>query len=817
MNSLLRDLKYSLRVQMKSPGLTALAVLTLAVGIGATTAIFSVVYGVLLRPLPYPKPDQIVELNELNDKGGRMNFADPNFEDIRSGTHTLAGVAEYSAWLHVVSGGAEPTREMPATVSRDFFRVMGVGPMRGREFTEEDQRLGAAPVALVSYGYWQRTLGSPDDLSTIKLKIGDQPFAVIGVMPPGFEFPLESDLWIPRELYEKLPSRTAHNWHVVARVREGVAIGQTRADLSAIARRLKQLYGEDTMMTDVGVMKLQDSLTHSVRPALLILLGAVGFLLLVACANVANLLLAQAAGRERELAIRCALGAERKRLVLQFLAESLVLCMVGGAFGVLSAAWGVDAILASAPGGLPRLQDVSVNLPVLLFALLISLLVALGLGIFTALRATSVDPQDALSEGGVSRTGSVRHQRLGRGIVAAQLAITLVLLVGAGLLGRSLLRVLSVDPGFKTDHVLTIDLALPSAEKETDQFRRVQFLVGVLAQVRALPGVQEVGGTSSLPLTEGLADGTYVLMNPGEKLPDNRQGLEQLFHDPNRTGDADYCVASEGYFRALGIPLVRGRLFDDRDTMDAPHVALISESLAREKWPNQDPLGHAIEFGNMDGDLRLLTVVGVVGDIRENSLERTPRPTIYVNLRQRPQAFSHFTVVVHAGSDPGATFAAARQIVHNLAPEVPPRFGTFEEVYAASLRSRRFNLTLVGIFAAAALLLAVAGIFGVMAYSVSRRTREFGIRLALGAKKQDILRLVLRQALVTATIGVAGGMAGAFMLTRLMQSLLFDVGATDPATLASVILILSLAALAASYIPARRAAKVDPMVALRYE
>jgi predicted permease len=801
----------------KNPGFTAVAVLTLALGIGASTAIFSVVYGVLLRPLPYPKPDQIVELWEVNSKGGHMNFADPNFEDVRSQSHAFQGVAEYAAWLNSVSGGSEPTRSMVALVSHDFLPLMGVGPLVGRSFAAEEQRFGAAPVALVSYGYWKQYFGGETDLSRIKLTIENKSCSVVGVLPPGFRFPADADIWIPRELWERYASRTAHNWQVVARLREDVSLAQARAELSGIARRLKQQYGQDTMMIDAAVSPLRDALTSNIRPALLVLLGAVGFLLLVACANVVNLLLAQAAARERELAIRSALGAGRSRLVRQFLTEALLLSFAGGALGVLLAVWGVDALLALAPSDLPRLHDVAINLPVLCFTVALSVAVAAGLGIFTALRATSGEHEAALAERGQGHMGTLRGQRLSRMIVGAQIAITVVLLAGAGLLGRSLLRVLEINPGFRTEHILTMDLALPFVEKEAEKVQRVAFLNELFSRLRALPGVLEVGGASGLPLTTGLADGTYVLMNPQDRPPRDFQDQEQLWHDSARTGDADYCVASEGYFRVLGISLLRGRLFDQRDTMVAPHVALISESLAREKWPSMSPLGRTIEFGNMDGDLHFLTVVGVVGDVREDSLEKKPRPTIYVDYQQRPQAAPHFALALRTEVNPAAVISAAREIVRGLDPSVPPSFSTFTKVFSASLQTRRFNLTLVGVFAATALLLAVAGIYGVMAYSVARRTHEIGVRMALGAGAPDVLRLVLSQGLLTTVVGVTIGIAGSFVLTRAMQSLLFGVSATDPLTLAGVALLLGCAALLACYVPARRASKVDPMVALRYE
>jgi putative ABC transport system permease protein len=840
MHTLLQDLRYGIRMLWRNPGFTLIAVFTLALGISATTAIFSVVYGVLLRPLPFNRPEQLVQILEKEKNGVDSPLADPNFQDLRAQNRSLQGLAEFSSGLESVSGGSEPKRLKVATVSSDFFPLMRVSPIRGRGFAPEDQRVGAAPAVLVSYSYWQQYLNSAADLSTLKLRVENQSAAVVGVLPSGFRFPEDADIWVPRELYPPLPARTAHNWQGIARLRDGVTVTQARDDLGSIAGAIKKQYGDEVDLVSVSVLPLQDALTSTVRPSLIILLGAVGFLLLVACANVMNLLLAQASARETELAIRAALGASRGRMVRQFMAETVLLSLAGGVIGVLAAIWGVHALLKLAPPETPGLVGVSMNLPVLFFALGLCLVVAVGLGTFTALRLDANDIRATLAEGGRAGAGSFRTQLIGRSIVVMQLAITMTLLIGAGLLGRSLMRVLSIDPGFRTEHVVTIDLALPTAFKPDQKIRRAQFLNDLFSRLRALPGVQDVGGTNALPLLTGTtADGGFAIVNPQQLSPKMQdlihrasQGnvwddtalakdLNELFvpllRDPKHNGYADYASVSEGYFRSLGIPLLRGRLFDDRDTMDAPHVALISESLAREKWPNEDPTGHTIEFGNMDGDLRLLTVIGVVGDVRERSLEKPPRPTIYVNYRQRPQATYHFSAVVRTAGDPASVIASARKIVRDLDPDVPPSTSSFTTIFAASTSGRRFNLVLFGIFAGTALLLALAGIYGVLAYSVARRTREMGVRMALGATAANVMRLILGQAAVTTGIGVLLGLVGSFILMRSLQSMLYEVGAADPLTFAAVALLLLVVALLAAYLPARRATKVDPNVALRYE
>jgi putative ABC transport system permease protein len=824
MNGLWQDLRYALRQLRRKPGFTAVVVFTLALGIGATTAIFSVVYGVLLRPLPYTDPGRIMSIFEVTARGTWNRLADPNFDDFRDQNHSFQAIAKYSANIASVSGVSQPTRTMVASVSANFFNVFRIQPIIGRGFTAADARKASAPVVVVSYGYWRQYLASSLDFSRLHLKVDNTLFSVIGVLPEGFQFPHDVGLWLPADLDGENPSRTSHNYDAVGRLRDGVTVEQASADISSIARRIHDSSSDqnDYLLKDGIVVPLQDSITGEVRPALLVLLGAVGFLLLVASANVANLLLAQASVRVRELAIRSALGAGHGRLIRQFLAEAFLLALIGGSLGVLGAYLGVAGLVAMAPANLPRLDTVSINLTVLVFALLLSTLVAVGLGAFTAMRATSGDVREGLGEGGRGQAGSHSSQRISRGIVAAQIAITLFLVVGAGLLGRSLVKVLEVDPGFRVDKIVTMDVSLPGVEWTNAKARAGQavFFRNLIDRLKQIPGVRKVGATSGLPMDGGLPDGMFLLMSPDEvpnttSLDSLARQFDVLFQQKERLGNADFCVATDGFFQTLGIPLLRGRIFDERDVVDSPHVAVISDSLARERWPGQDPIGHTIEFGNMDGDLRLLTVVGIVGDVHEYGLDMPPRPTVYVDLFQRPR--EAITVTMLSNADMQLVTSAAHGILKELNPEVPPTFRTFSRIYSASLGSRRFNLILIGFFAIVTLLLATAGVFGVMAYSVSRRTREIGVRVALGARSRDVLTMILGQGVRTIAVGIAIGLAGSLALTRAVESQLFGVTATDPLTFAAVVLLLVASALLACYVPARRAAKVDPMVALRYE
>ena len=817
-----QDFRFGFRLLSKSPGFTLVGVLTLALGIGASTSIFSVVDAVLLRPLAYPHPEQIVRVWEQAADGHVMPVADPNFDDFRSENNTLSSLAEYGYGLSSISGGSEPVRVNIAFVSKDFFDSLGVQPFRGRAFAPEEQRLHGSPSVVVSHGYWQRYLGGAEDLSKLHLSMEGGAYSVVGVMPQGFDFPPAVAAWIPRELDSETPSRTAHNGQCVGRLRDGVTLSQARTNLSTIAHRLKEQYGKDVDLTDAKLMPLADAMVGDVRTALLTLLGAVGLLLLVSCANVAGLLLARTSARGKELAVRAALGAGRGRLIQQLLAESFALSLTGGALGILLAAWVVRILPAILPANLPRQDTIAVNTPVLLFALVSTMVVAASLGLFAAWRSSSGDLRDSLTAASRSYSGS--GQRLRGLLVIGEIATTIVILVGAGLLGRSFLRLISTSPGFQQENLITMEFttSLPHFDPSQPQAavaRQLQQMDELLARLRTIPGGETVGIAGALPAAAGddLADGTFLILN-GERPPTSFEEWDRISKNPAQTGHAYYAVASEGYFRTLGIPLIRGRFFSDQDDLNTTNVAVISDFLARQRWPGQDPIGQVVDFANMDGNMKPLTVVGVVGDVRARGLDFPPSPIIYVSYRQRGiNANSSPTIFVRSAAPAGEIISAARGIFRELTPDVPVKFSTFAQEMRGWLADRRFLLLLVGLFAAAALALAAVGIYGVVAFSVTRRTQEIGIRMGLGAQRGDVLRLILGEGARMAVFGVGIGIAASLAITRLMSSLLFGITATDPLTFVGVAVLLTAVALLASYIPARRAMDVDPMVALRYD
>ncbi|HJT29791.1 MAG TPA: ABC transporter permease [Pyrinomonadaceae bacterium] len=826
METLIKDLRYSIRSLRKRPGFTVIAVLTLSLGIGASTAIFSVVDGVLLRSLPYPDADQIVQLREVNERGGRMSFAEPNFLDVRARSHSFQGVAQYSGQLTTVTGGSEPVRAAAYTVSADFFNVLGIKPLLGRTFAPEESKAGSAPVAVVSYGFWQRLLGGRPDLTGTSLRVMDQSLNVIGVMPAEFAFPRNAEIWVPREMFPAEISRSAHNWSVVARMRPNVTVEQAYGDVSAISKQLKQEFGKDVDGVDFAVVPQQEYMVGNVRGALLMIFVAVGFLLLVACANVANLLLAQITTRQREFSVRAALGATRSRLARQFITENLLLVLIAGALGVLFAFWGVNLLLSLNQQALPRISDIGVNARVVGFTLGLSVVIAVLLGIVPLLRFSMKDLEVSLREAGGGTLGSAgQHSR--NLLVVAQMALTLILLVGAGLLGKSFYRLLQIDPGFHTESAVAMELSLPNPRMDEARYKKLLesynrlikngeapaedtkftaeeerqrlFHQQLLERLGNTPGITSAGMINYLPLSGGGPDGNFLVNN-----------------NPARQGHARYRLSSGGYFAAMGIPLLRGRTFDSTDQVNAPNAAVVSQAFVKKYFANEEVIGQTIQFGNMDGDLRLLHVVGVVGDVHDNGVDLAVGPTVYGNALQRLPS-STWNVVARAQAEPGALVPVMREMVRSLDPQLPLKFRTLDQVFSSSLDQRRFSLVIFGVFGVAALLLAAMGIYGVTAYVVTQRTREIGIRMALGAQLGDVLKMVLRYAMTLVVIGTIVGLAGAYAVTRVMSNLLFQVTPTDLLTFVAVPAVLLLVALVACLIPARRATKVDPLITLRYE
>jgi putative ABC transport system permease protein len=825
METFIKDIRYALRSFLKQPGFTAIAVLTLALGIGACTAIFSVVDAVLLRPLPYPHSEQIVQLRELSSDGNQLSFAEANFLDLRARSRTIEAVAEYAGDRVTVTGGNEPVRAVGFAVSSDFFRVVGTAPAVGRTFTADDSRTGASPAVVISYAFWQRFLNGNSKLSESPLQIRDQSFTVIGVMPPGFAFPQAADIWVPRELFPPETERSAHNWDVVARVRLGSSIEQVRAEVSSIGKQLKAEYAKDMDAVDFALIPQQEYEAGNVRGVLLITLAAVGFLLAVACANVTNLLLAQVTTRQKEFSLRSALGATRARLARQFITENALLVLTGAALGVMLSLWSVR-ILLSLNQSLPRPTEIGIDGRVILFTLALSIVIAIVLAVVPLLRLSSRNLETSLKEAGQRQSGPSGQRARGL-LVIAQTALTLILLVGAGLLGKSFYRLLQIDPGFRTQSVVVMELSLPGVDLEEGQIResieaykrlmergiapdktlqftpaqetRRRFRQQAIERLSQIPGVNAIGSINRLPLTGSASSGTFLINN-----------------NPAKQGYAEYRLASAGYFSALRIPILSGRVFDQSDLPDSPNAAVISQSLARRYWPNENPIGQTIQFGNMDGDLRLLHVVGIVGDVHDRGVDSSVSPTIYANAAQRLPS-SDLAIVVRSQSSPAATVSAMRQAVQSMNPNLPTTFRTLDQILSSSLDRQRFSLVVFAVFAIVALSLAAMGIYGVTSYVVAQRTREIGIRIALGAQVRDVLGLVLKSSVALALVGSGLGLAGAMALTRLMKSLLYEVGATDVATFTAVPVLLIAVALVACLIPARRATKVDPLVALRYE
>jgi putative ABC transport system permease protein len=814
----MNDLRYAFRQLIKHPAFALVAVLTLALGIGSSTAIFSVLDAVLLRPLPYPEQERLVEAQELTEAGRGMQFAQPNFEDLRGRSRSFDALACYGGGPAAVAGGSEPVRTNVCLVSADFFRVLGVRPILGRLISPETKEAGNQ-VAVVSYGFWQRLLAGRSNLEGTALRLDNRSFTVIGVLPPQTEFPPGVDVWYPSEVYPPYESRTAHNFRVIGRLGTGVSFEQANSEIAALGRALKAEHGSQTDAASFGLTPFRERFVRDIRSVLFVLCGAVGLLLAIACSNVANLLLVRASARRKEFALRAALGASRRRLAQQFIAETLLLTLIAGVIGTILAAWSVSLIVNLYHGNLPRVGEIGVNTNVLLFTLAISFVIAVLLGLVPIFHASRRQLQSDLQDTGRGGATGALHTRARNGLIVAQVALTLTLLVGAGLLGRSFHRLLEVDPGFRAESVVAMTVLMPQPEEPAALRSLAQFYQRLLERLATVPGVTTVGGIDALPMSGDGANGTFMEARGG-KAAETMQELVRQFDalsPAERARDADYRASSAGYFTAMGIPLMRGRFFQESDGPEAAHVALVSQTLARHYWPNEDAIGKQIQYGNMDGDLHLLNIVGVVGDVRDNGLDREARPIVYTNYFQRPARAAEFSFVVRSRGDATALIAVMRREARELNPEMPTKFQTLEQIVSASFDNRRFSMVMLGVFAGAALLLAMVGLYGIMSYITSQRTTEIGIRMALGAQRRDVLLMILRQTFTIMLLGIGAGLALASGAKRLLGNLLYGVEAGDATTYGAVILLLIGAALLASYIPARRAARVDPMIALRAE
>jgi putative ABC transport system permease protein len=814
MHSLIGDIRYGFRNLLRRPGFTAIAVITLALGIGANTAIFSIVNAVLLRPLPYAEAERLVV-----PWGGRGNtqhnaiVSYPDFVDWQAHTKSLEYVAAYnSSGALLREGDAEPELIVGANVSADLFPLLRAVPILGRPFTHADDQPNAPGVIVLGYGLWQRRFNSDPNIVGKQIRIGSTSATVTGVLPEGFRFPAwasKTEFLRPLApaLGERTQRRSSYSLRVITRLKPGVAAAAAESEMQAIGVQLEQQYPDEGFRLGARLISLQDEVTWGAKTPLLILLGAVGFVLLIACANVANLLLARAAARHREIAIRAALGAGRLRLIRLLLIESVLLSLFGGALGLLVGWWGIYSLLAASPLNIPRLKDVGLDLSVLGFTAAVSLLTAVIFGLAPALQSSRADLQDALKEGGRSAGSGAARNRIRATLVVVEVALSLVLLVGAGLLGKSFLLLSDVRPGFEPEHVLSTDLSLAKSKYPQPEQQQAGF-GEIVSRTANLPGVEASAVIYPLPMGGDSTANTFLIAG--------RPALR-----PEEKPISNYRIISPDYFRTLKIPISRGRPFDERDHRNAPPVIIVNETFARRYLAGTDVLGQRVIIEGELGDTGVpppREIVGIVGDVRHESLDIESDAEYYVPYTQASEATMSLVVRSSSANSAGSLATSVREVIKQFDKEqYVSKIQPMTELVAESVARRRFNALLTGLFAVVALLLASVGIFGVLNYTVAQRTQEIGLRLALGAQTSDVLRMVLGQGVRLILLGLAIGLAASFALTRVLAGMLFGVTATDPTTFVGVSFLLVSVALLACYIPARRATKVDPLVALRYE
>jgi predicted permease len=811
MDTLLKDVRYGVRSLLKHPGFTALVIVTLALGIGASTAIFSVVNTVLLRRLPYRQAERIVAIQELNAEGKRGQVTPANFLDWRAQNTVFEHLAAILTRPANLASEDQAERIELAMTSANFFDVFGANAQRGRLFIPTDEQAGHPPVVVVSHALWQRRFAGDPELVGKPITLDGQSYTVIGIAPAGFQYPDKTEVWVPPyrlapALNERMDPTQVRGFGMlsaVAFLKSGVSLPQAASEMETITARLRQQYPDTNNRRFNRVVSLHTHLVGETGGMLLLLFGAVGFVLLIACANVANLLLAAAASRQKEMAVRTALGASRWRVMQQLLTESTILALAGGLMGLLLALWGVALMTKLLPQDFPRLAEINLDWRVLGFTLGTSVLTGILFGLAPAFQISRSDVQESLKESGRGTSGSKRHNRLRNLLIIGEVALSVVLLAGAGLLFRSFLQLQSVNAGFTPQQVLTVRLT-PSGPRYGRDADYMSFYSQVMERISALPGVQAVGAINTLPLGKGPTAGIRI------------EGAPPLTRD--KWPSTNYRNVSSDYFRAMNIPVVQGRAFTERDTENAARVMIVNQALVRRDFPNENPVGKRINLGgnNPDGQPIWWEIVGVAADVRNLELREEASPEFYLSALQ--DTWTGMSVVVRTAMEPASLAPEVRRIVAEVDKSAPvSEVKTMEHIVSEAVTQPRFNLFLLGLFGGIALLLSAAGIYGVTAYSVTQRTHEFGIRMALGAQVGDVLKMILGQGMLLIVAGIVVGLVASFVLTRLLKNLLFGVSVTDPLTFIAISLLLMLVALLACYIPARRATKVDPLVALRYE